>query len=86
MLAFWLAWILAGAAHKPADPDFAQTVRPILERRCQPCHFPGGKMYERLPFDRPETILKLNTRLFTRIKDEQDREVIRKFLSRRGPM
>jgi hypothetical protein len=75
-LAMWLA-MLAGA---PNDA-FTTSVRPILERRCQPCHFPGGKMYERLPFDRPETIVKLGTKLFTRIKDEKDRDVIRKFLS-----
>lgn len=75
-LAMWLA-MLAGA---PSDA-FTTSVRPILERRCQPCHFPGGKMYQRLPFDRPETIVKLGTKLFTRIKDEKDRDVIRKFLS-----
>jgi len=34
-------------------------VRPILEQRCTPCHFTGGKMYARLPFDRAETIVKL---------------------------
>ena len=38
-------------------------------------------MYERLPFDRPETIHKLGTKLFTRIRDEKQREVIRKFLA-----
>ncbi|MGZ7080953.1 MAG: hypothetical protein ACXVJT_16180 [Thermoanaerobaculia bacterium] len=74
-IAMWL--LLAGSP----DSSYATTVRPILERRCQPCHFPGGKMYERLPFDRPETIVKLGTKLFTRIKDEKERDVIRKFLS-----
>ena len=39
-------------------------------------------MYERLPFDRPETIVKLGTKLFTRIHDEQQRELIRRFLRR----
>ena len=38
-------------------------------------------MYERLPFDRPETIKKLGTKLFTRIKDEQEQRLIREFLS-----
>ena len=54
---------------------------PILAHRCTPCHFAGGKMYARLPFDRPETIVKLGERLFTRIKDEQERATIRKFLA-----
>jgi hypothetical protein len=83
-LALWLGMLAARSALVSAPSDFATTVRPILERRCQPCHFPGGRMYERLPFDRPETIVKLNTKLFTRIKDEQERTVIRKFLAKRG--
>jgi len=60
--------------------DFATQIRPILEARCQPCHFDGGKVYQRLPFDRPETIKRLGTRLFTRIKDENERRLIREFL------
>jgi hypothetical protein len=34
-----------------------------------------------MPFDRPETILTLGTKLFTRIKDEKDRALIRSFLA-----
>jgi hypothetical protein len=60
---------------------FASDVRPILQSRCQPCHFQGGKMYEKLPFDKPETITKLGTKLFTRIKNEDQQRVIREFLS-----
>jgi hypothetical protein len=78
-------------AHQPASAassmkgrqkvDFDAQVRPILESRCTPCHFSGGKMYERLPFDRPETIRKLGTKLFSRIKDEHEQQLIREFLS-----
>jgi hypothetical protein len=68
------------SAEQPAV-DFAAQVRPILETRCQPCHFPGGVMYERRPFDRPETIHALGEKLFTRIKDEKEQAVIREFLS-----
>lgn len=57
---------------------FAQ-VQPLLQR-CQPCHFPGGKMYGRLPFDRPETVRLLGEKLFSRIKDESERQLIRDFL------
>ena len=60
---------------------FASDIRPILQSSCQPCHFQGGKMYEKLPFDKPETITKLGTKLFTRIKDEDQQRVIREFLS-----
>ena len=61
-------------------PTFASDVRPILESSCQPCHFQGGQMYEKLPFDKPETITKLGTKLFTRIKNEDQQRLIREFL------
>ena len=38
-------------------------------------------MYDKLPFDRPETIKRLGTKLFTRINDENDRKLIREFLA-----
>src|SRR5918993_4469906 len=31
--------------------DFATQIKPIFEGKCQPCHFNGGTMYQRLPFD-----------------------------------
>ena len=46
-----------------------------------PCHFRGGKMYDRLPFDKPDTIRKLGTKLFTRIDDKNERRLIEDFLS-----
>jgi hypothetical protein len=67
-----------------ARVDFNSDVRPILEAGCQPCHFPGGIMYERRPFDRPETITTLGTKLFTRIKDEDERRIINEFLAQQG--
>ncbi len=64
--------------------DFDTQVRPLLESKCTPCHFAGGTMYERLPFDRPATIEKLGTKLFTRIKDEKERQLIRDFLTQQA--
>ena len=61
--------------------DFTKDVRPILERRCMPCHFSGGVMHAKLPFDRAETITKLGTRMFTRIKKEDEQAMIRAFLA-----
>ena len=72
---------VAAPASAAAAADFAHDVRPILEKHCQPCHFEGGKMYERLPFDRAETIQRLGTKLFTRIKAEDEQAVIRRFLA-----
>ena len=71
------------AARPPATTkvDFPTQIKPILEARCQPCHFSGGKVYAKMPFDRPETIKTLGTKLFTRIKDENERQLIRDFLA-----
>jgi hypothetical protein len=63
-------------------PDFDSEIKPIFQAHCQPCHFQGGKVYAEMPFDKPETIQRLNTKLFTRIKDEKEREKIREFLDR----
>jgi hypothetical protein len=60
--------------------DFDSQIKPILQSKCMPCHFSGGVMYERMPFDRAETIKKLGTKLFTRIQEENHRRIIREFL------
>ena len=64
--------------------DFATQVRPLLETRCTPCHFAGGKMYQRLPFDRAESIYALGNKLFTRIKDEHEQRLLREFLAQQS--
>jgi len=61
--------------------DFDTQLKPIFQSKCMPCHFSGGKVYDRMPFDKPATIRKLGTRLFTRIKDEHDRKLIEDFLT-----
>jgi len=71
----------AAASSSNNKVDFVTHVEPILKAKCQPCHFSGGKVYDKLPFDRPETIKTLGTKLFTRIQDENERKVIREFLA-----
>jgi hypothetical protein len=83
--ALLLAMALAASTDTPpkaaAPVDFDKQIEPILKAKCQPCHFPGGKMYEKRPFDRPATIVALGEKLFTRIKDEHERKLIRTFLA-----
>jgi hypothetical protein len=82
--AFALATTLAVTASTttPSKPvDFEKQIQPVLEAKCQPCHFPGGKMYAKRPFDKPATIVDLGEKLFTRIKDEDQRKLIRAFLA-----
>jgi hypothetical protein len=62
-------------------PDFESEIKPIFQARCQPCHFQGGKVYDKMPFDKPETIHRLGAKLFTRIKDEKERRMISEFLA-----
>ena len=61
--------------------DFDTQLKPIFKSKCMPCHFSGGQVYDRLPFDKPATIRKLGTKLFTRIKDEDKRRLIEDFLA-----
>jgi|GEM_PF-1202536 len=75
--------LLANAPPPPAKSrpvDFDTQIRPILEKRCQPCHFAGGKMYARMPFDEPQTIRILGEKMFTRIKDPKEQALLRAFL------
>jgi len=69
---------LASTAKKP---DFDNEIKPIFQARCQPCHFSGGQVYDKMPFDKAETITRLGTKLFTRIKDEKEQRLIREFLA-----
>ena len=62
-------------------PDFDADIKPILQSRCMPCHFQGGKVYDKMPFDKPETVTRLGEKMFTRIKDEKEQRVIREFLA-----
>ncbi len=75
----------APAPEPTATIDFSAQVRPVLEAHCQPCHFPGGTMYEKLPFDQAATIRGLGERLFTRIKAEDEQALIRAFLAQPVP-
>lgn len=71
----------ASTSAQRARVDFDSQIKPMLQSKCMPCHFSGGQMYERLPFDKPATIRKLGTRLFTRIREEDKRRLIEDFLA-----
>lgn len=73
----------AGAPTAPphaATSEFASRVRPLLRERCSPCHFPGGRVHDELPFDREETVRSLGKALFTRLKDPEARAILEAFL------
>jgi len=75
--------LAARAALPPAAAarrEFTRDVLPILAQRCNPCHFPGGVMHDRMPFEVEGTARVLGTRLFTRLKDQDEEAVIRAWL------
>jgi hypothetical protein len=59
--------------------DFKTQVQPILEKNCSPCHFTGGKMYEKMPFDKGEIIIHHKAAIIKRIKDEKETNLIRQY-------
>ena len=59
--------------------DFKTQVQPVLEKNCSPCHFPGGKLYEKLPFDKSETIINHKAGILKRIKNDEEVKLIRQY-------
>ena len=51
---------------------FSSQIQPILVKNCSPCHFTGGKMYERMPFDKDTTIINHEAGVLRRIKGEEN--------------
>lgn len=75
------------AAAEPAPPPsvvapdgFQAEVRPILARRCTPCHEPGGKMYARLPFDDAETVRSNREGILRRLNGD-DKAALERWLA-----
>ena len=63
--------------------DFSTKIQPIFVNHCSPCHFTGGKMYERLPFDKEVTIVTNGEAILRRIRDEKESELIKQYIQQR---
>lgn len=74
----------AVTAAAPTPDVFSGTVRPILSARCGKCHDPGGKMYERLPFDDPQVVSSRSAGVLRRLKGD-DRATVEKWLAGLAP-
>jgi hypothetical protein len=61
--------------------QFQNQIQPILQKNCSPCHFSGGKMYEKMPFDRGETIIQFNKAIVKRMKTEKEKNLLRQFIN-----
>jgi pimeloyl-ACP methyl ester carboxylesterase len=73
-------WLKARLA-APAADSFRETVQPLLAQRCTPCHFPGGVMYGRIPFDDPEAVRSHEAGVLRRLKGE-DRDAVAAWLGK----
>jgi hypothetical protein len=68
-----------------AVPDlFAGAVRPILKAHCAPCHEPGGRLYDRLPFDDARVVSSHSPGILRRLKGE-DRAALEQWLATLKP-
>ena len=68
-----------------AVPDlFAGSVRPILKTHCAPCHEPGGRLYDRLPFDDARVVSSHSPGILRRLKGE-DRAAFEQWLATLKP-
>ena len=68
-----------------AVPDlFAGSVRPILKTHCAPCHEPGGRLYDRLPFDNSRVVSSHSIGILRRLKGD-DRAAFEQWLATLKP-
>ena len=63
-----------------AADAFASRILPMLEQHCTPCHFPGGRMYDRLPFDDPEVVRSKPEGILRRLKVAEERQVVEEWI------
>ena len=69
------ATVAASPTATPAPDLFLTSVRPMLAQKCAPCHEPGGKLYEKLPFDDRTVVADHAPGMMKRLKGE-DRAVL----------
>ncbi len=60
--------------------DFEKDVLPVLINNCSPCHFTGGKMYEKLPFDKAATLIDNSDKIMKRVGNDEKKSVIKEFI------
>lgn len=57
-------------ASPPGGITFLHDISPMLKKNCTPCHFEGGKVYAKHPFDSYKAVRGLAKKLNTRLKGE----------------
>jgi hypothetical protein len=62
--------------------EFKTVIQPIFQKNCSPCHFPGGKMYASMPFDKAETIISYGAGVAKRFQKKKDGNPVIAFLDK----
>ncbi len=75
-----LASASATSVPTPKPDLFVASVRPILLSHCAPCHEPGGKLYERLPFDDAGVVASHSAGVLRRISAPAEKATIEAWL------
>ena len=65
--------------------EFTTIIQPILQKNCSPCHFPGGKMYATIPFDKCEAIINHAAGALKRFSDKKENELVKLFIEKNKP-
>ena len=65
--------------------SFKSGVAPLLVKNCQPCHFPGGKVFAKLPFEDYLTVKKLGLKLNTRFKEKEQQTLVKAWVKSGSP-
>ncbi len=71
--------ILTGSNHQDSKKEaikFQTDIVPLLKSNCQPCHYPGGKMYKKLPFDDYLTVKKIGKKLNSRFNEQSQKDMV----------
>jgi len=58
-----------------------EPVKKMLSANCSPCHIPGGKMYERLPFDNAEIVRTHSAGIAGRLNKPENKKLLEDWLS-----
>jgi hypothetical protein len=69
---------------KTDSVNFQLQLKPVFQKNCSPCHFPGGKMYEKMPFDKGETIIHHEAGILSRIKNETEVNLIKQYIGQKN--
>src|SRR5712692_5018920 len=68
------------ARSKDTVYTFQSNILPLLQSNCNPCHFPRGKVYAKLPFDDYKTVVSLGKKLNTRFKQKKQHAIIDRWI------